>query len=164
MSVIWPGRRIWCHLISSSTWWRHQPVTETRLFYLGQMRLIKGSWFNHSRFNPLSRIESVSELFYPPKYFQKKFYSKHLSLYDNGYRMDNVILITSFDMTSTLCEVKRRHWHNDVILFQRGIIIHNWNIVILVSNLSESFGLIECEKTSFFKLLSRRSHFAWRYS
>ena len=22
-----PGRRIWCHVISSSRWWRHQPVT-----------------------------------------------------------------------------------------------------------------------------------------
>ena len=37
-------------------------------------------------------------------------------------------------------------------------------MVILVSNSSDKFGLLEFEKKSFSKILSRRSLFAWRYS
>ena len=40
--VLWPGRRIWCHVISSRTWWRHQPVTGMRSFCQGHMSLIAG--------------------------------------------------------------------------------------------------------------------------
>ena len=69
MSVLWPGPRIWCHVISSSTWWRHQQVTETRLFCRGQMPLIEGSWFKHSRLTFFSGIRLVSELFDPPTYY-----------------------------------------------------------------------------------------------
>ena len=43
--------------------------------------------------------------------FFQVIYSKHLSLYDKRHYMQHVILITFLEMTSTLCNVMRRHWH-----------------------------------------------------
>ena len=71
--------------------------------------------------------------------FQKKFYSKHVSLYDKGHYRQHNMLIKLLEMTLT---------SNDVIdikcqvLSTRVLSTYNWDIVvILVSNSPERFAL-----------------------
>ena len=54
--------------------------------------------------------------------FRKKFYSKHLSLYDKRHYMQHVTLIKLFEMTSTLCNVMRRHDIKMSFSFHVGLI------------------------------------------
>ena len=75
VSVLSPGRCMWCQVISSSTWWRHQSITEKRLFCWGQMPLIEGSWFIFTHEKPISGMWLFSELFDPPTYHCGKQYT-----------------------------------------------------------------------------------------
>ena len=78
---------------------------------------------------------------------QKKFFSNHLSLHDKGHYMKHVMLIKLLEMTSTLCKVIDIKCH---FILMRVYSTYNWTIaVILVSNSSEGFGLLEFEKKSF---------------
>ena len=54
--------------------------------------------------------------------FQKKFYSKHLSLYDKGHYMQRDMPIKVLVMTSTSSDVGRRHWHKMSFSFHAGLI------------------------------------------
>ena len=54
--------------------------------------------------------------------FLKKFYSKHVSLYDKGHYIQHDMLIKLLEMTSTSSNVKRRHWHKMSVSFHASLI------------------------------------------
>ena len=57
--------------------------------------------------------------------FQKKFYSKHVSLYDKGHYMQHDMLIKLLEWRRrqvTSSNVKRRHWHKMSVSLHAGLI------------------------------------------
>ena len=82
-----------------------------------------------------------------------------------GHYMQHDMLIKLLEMTSTSSDAKQHHWHKMSFFPTRVWSTYNWDIVvILVSNSSERIALLEFDKKSFSKILSRRSLSAWRYS